>query len=184
RGRGVLRRARGEVERKSLSTMVEFVYRCCTCGKRYQRDEVRYLCPECAKSYHPGMPLTGVLTVEFDYAAIRRKFRKTKPDWSLFSAVEPEFFPPYAMNVTPFFRSAALGGAFGLSDVWIKNDALLPSGSLKDRASFLVVAEANRLKEQTIVTASTGNAASALAAVCAAAGKRAVIFVPENAPKA
>ena len=164
--------------------MVEFVYRCSTCRKRYPRDAVRYLCPECAKAYHPGMPLLGVLTAEFDYAAIGRKFRKTKPDWSLFSAVEPEFFPPYAMSATPFFRSAALGEVFGLPDVWIKNDGLNPSGSLKDRASFLVVAEANRLKERTIVTASTGNAASALAAVCAAAGKRAVIFVPQSAPKA
>jgi threonine synthase len=164
--------------------MTEFRYKCSTCGKRYRRDEVRYLCPDCAKSYRPGMPLIGVLTAEFDYASIRRKFRKTKPDWSLFSAVEPEFFPPYAMGATPFFRSAALGEAFGLGDVWIKNDSLHPSGSLKDRASFLVVAEANRLKEQTIVTASTGNAASALAAVCAAAGKRAVIFVPQSAPKA
>lgn len=164
--------------------MAGFVYRCSTCRKRYQRDAVRYLCPECAKAYRPGMPLLGVLTAEFDYAAIRRKFKKTKPDWSLFSAVERKFFPPYAMVATPFFRSAALGDAFGLADVWIKNDALLPSGSLKDRASFLVVAEANRLGEQTIVTASTGNAASALAAVCAAAGKRAVIFVPQSAPTA
>ena len=46
------------------------------------------------------------------------------------------------------------------------------------------MAEANRLKEPSIVTASTGNAASALAAVCAAAGKQAIIFVPESAPKA
>ena len=164
--------------------MVEFAYRCSTCRRRYARDEVRYLCPECAKAYRPGMPLIGVLTAEFDYAAIRRKFKKTKPDWSLFSAVEPEYFPPYAMSPTPFFRAAKLGEVFGLAEVWIKNDALLPSGSLKDRASFLVVAEANRLKEQTIVTASTGNAASALAAVCAAAGKRSVIFVPQTAPKA
>src|ERR1019366_2514652 len=183
-GRRLLRGARGETERQSLSAMVEFVYRCSTCRKRYARDEVRYLCPDCAQSYHSGMPLIGVLTAEFDYAAIRRKFKKPKPDWSLFSAVDPEFFPPYAMGATPFFRSAKLGNAFGLANVWIKNDALLPSGSLKDRASFLVVAEANRLKETTIVTASTGNAASALAAVCAAAGKRAVILVPQTAPKA
>jgi threonine synthase len=46
------------------------------------------------------------------------------------------------------------------------------------------VAEANRLGEDTLVTASTGNAASALAAVCAAAGKKAIIFVPGSAPKA
>lgn len=164
--------------------MAEFAYRCSTCRKRYPRDAVRYLCPDCGKAYRPGMPLTGVLTAEFNYAALGRKFRKTKPDWSLFSAVEPEFFPPYPMAATPFFPSLALAKECGLADVWIKNDALLPSGSLKDRASFLVVAEANRLNIHTVVTASTGNAASALAAVCAAAGKHAVIFVPLSAPKA
>ncbi len=47
----------------------------------------------------------------------------------------------------------------------MKNDGLNPSGSLKDRASFLVVAEARRVGEKRIVAASTGNAASALAAV-------------------
>jgi threonine synthase len=164
--------------------MARFAYRCSECGKRYERDEVRYLCPECGKAYHPGVPLRGVLTAEFDYASIGRRFRKTRPDWGLFSAVEPEFYPPYPMVPTPFSRSAALGAACGLADVWIKNDALNPSGSLKDRASFLVAAEASRLNERTIVTASTGNAASSLAAVCAAAGRRAIIFVPQTAPRA
>ena len=164
--------------------MTEFVYQCSNCGKRYQRDEVRYLCPLCACDYRPGIPLIGVLSAEFDYVSIRKKFKKSKPDWDLFSTVEEKFFPPIPVGNTPFFKSAALGKEFGFDDVWIKNDGLNPSASLKDRASFLVVAEANRLKESTIVAASTGNAASALAAVCAAAGKRALIFVPQNAPKA
>jgi threonine synthase len=165
--------------------MTPFIYRCTTCGKTYRRDEVRYLCPACAKDYRPGIPLVGVLSVEFDYAAIKRRFRKQSPDWSLFSAVESKHYPPYPHGNTPFFPVAALGQAFGFKDVWLKNDGLNPSASLKDRASFLVVAEANRLKEPCIVTASTGNAASALAAVCATApGKQAIILVPENAPKA
>ena len=164
--------------------MTKFLYQCSTCGKTYRRDEVRYLCPACAKQYRPGIPLVGVLSVQFDYGAIRKKFNRQKPDWNLFSAVEEKFFPPIPVGNTPFFKSAALGNELGFADVWLKNDGLNPSASLKDRASFLVVAEANRLKEKTIVTASTGNAASALAAVCAAAGKRALIFVPENAPKA
>ncbi len=164
--------------------MTDFVYQCSTCGNTYRRDEVRYLCPACAKQYRPGIPLVGVLSAQFDYAAIRKKFSKANPDWNLFSAVEANFFPPFPVGNTPFFQTAALGRQFGFDDVWIKNDGLNPSASLKDRASFLVVAEANRLKEHTIVTASTGNAASALAAVCAAAGKRALIFVPQNAPKA
>jgi threonine synthase len=164
--------------------MTPFRYHCTTCGKTYRRDEVRYLCPDCSKQYRPGIPLVGVLSVQFDYAAIKRRFRKQAPDWNLFSAVEEKHYPPYPLGRTPFFPIAALGKAFGFDNVWLKNDGLNPSASLKDRASFLVVAEANRLKEPTVVTASTGNAASALAAVCAAAGKQAIIFVPENAPKA
>jgi threonine synthase len=164
--------------------MTKFVYQCSNCGKRYQRDEVRYLCPLCARDYRPGIPLLGVLSAQFDYTVIRKKFNKFKPDWNLFSAVEEEFFPPIPVGNTPFFQTAALGNKLGFDNVWIKNDGLNPSASLKDRASFLVVAEANRLKETTIVAASTGNAASALAAVSAASGKRALIFVPQNAPKA
>ena len=164
--------------------MTPFRYQCTTCGKTYTRDEVRYLCPACAKNYHPGIPLLGVLSAQFDYAEIKRRFRKDKPDWNLFSAVEEKHYPPYPFGHTPFFPVAALGKAFGFANVWLKNDGLNPSASLKDRASFLVVGEANRLKEPSIVTASTGNAASALAAVCAAAAKQAIIFVPESAPRA
>jgi threonine synthase len=164
--------------------MTPFLYQCTTCGKTYKRDEVRYLCPDCARTYRPGIPLVGVLSAIFDYAAIRKRFKKPSPDWGLFSAVEDKHYPPYPLGNTPYFKAAALGKALGFENVWLKNDGLNPSASLKDRASFLVVAEANRLKERSIVTASTGNAASALAAVCAAAGKQAIIFVPENAPKA
>jgi len=163
--------------------MTKFVYQCSNCGKRYQRDEVRYLCPLCARDYRPGIPLVGVLSAQFDYGAIRKRFRRERPDWNLFSAVEEKFFPPIAVGNTPFFQSVALGDKLGFGNVWIKNDGLNPSASLKDRASFLIVAEGNRLKENTVVAASTGNAASALAAVCASAGKRALIFVPQNAPK-
>ena len=66
----------------------------------------------------------------------------------------------------------------------MKNDTLNPSGSLKDRASLLVVAQANMMGYDEIVTASTGNAASALACISAAARKKAIIFAPANAPKA
>lgn len=164
--------------------MTNYIYKCVDCDRTYVRDEVRYLCPACGARYCPGQPLSGVLEAVFDYDKIAHKFDKHRPDWSLFSAVEPRYFPNYPVGNTPLFRAERLGKELGLTNLWLKNDGLNPSGSLKDRASFLVVAEANRLNEQRIVTASTGNAASALAAVCAAAGKKAIIFVPRNAPKA
>ena len=81
--------------------MTPFLYHCTTCGKTYQRDEVRYLCPACAKDYRPGIPLVGVLSVQFDYAAIKKRFRKQQPDWSLFSAVEAEALSRPTRSATP-----------------------------------------------------------------------------------
>lgn len=159
-------------------------YKCTLCGKEYKRDEVKYLCPECSKDYKPGIPLKGVLETILDYDFIKKKFDKSNPDWNFFSAVEPEYFPKYPAGNTPFFKIDNYGKEIGFENLWIKNDGLNPSGSLKDRASFLIVAEANRINEKNIVTASTGNAASALAAVCASADKKAIIFVSESAPKA
>ena len=68
-----------------------------------------------------------MLSVQFDYAAIKRRFRKQSPDWSLFSAVEPKHYPPYALGNTPFFPVAALGKALGFENVWLKNDGLNPA---------------------------------------------------------
>lgn len=158
-------------------------YRCTLCGKEYARDEVRYLCPVCSKDYKAGMPLLGVLEAIFDYQAIGQAWQKN-PDIDLFSAVESQFYPDLPVGNTPLFRSQRLAEAVGLVDVLIKNDGLNPSGSLKDRASHLMVAEAIRLKEKKVVTASTGNAACALSALCASAGLQAVIFAPKAAPPA
>ena len=164
--------------------MTPFRYTCAVCNRSFARDEVRYLCPDCGKGYRPGMPLVGVLEAAFDADVLRRSFDPVRPAWDVFSAVEPEYYPPFAVGWTPLEPAARLGKELGLTRLFLKNDGLNPSGSLKDRASFLMVAEANRLGETRIVTASTGNAASALAAVCAAAGKNAVIFVPSTAPRA
>lgn len=158
-------------------------YRCTHCGNIYQRDEVRYLCPECSSNYHAGMPLTGVLEAVFDYNTIAHLWRDN-PSIELFSAIEPQYYPEIPVGNTPLFRSNRLAHQVGLVDLQIKNDGLNPSGSLKDRASHIMVAEALRLGEKKVVAASTGNAASALAAMCASAGLQAVIFVPKAAPPA
>jgi threonine synthase len=68
--------------------------------------------------------------------------------------------------------------------LWVKDDSRNPSGSTKDRASLLVVAKAREYAIDTVATASTGNAAVALAALAAASGVHAVVFVPVSAPEA
>jgi threonine synthase len=166
--------------------VIPFTYRCTDCGRTYPRERVRYLCPECGAGYRPGVPLPGVLEVVLDAGALAKAFDRARPEMGLglFCPVEAEFHPPYAHGNTPLVRAGKLGEALGLDALWVKNDGLNPSGSLKDRASFLVVAEARRIGEKRIVAASTGNAASALAAVCASTDREALIFVPASAPRA
>ena len=163
-------------------------YRCIECGKEFNSKELHYLCDECGRDYVPGIPLKGVLEAVFDYEEIGRRW-KQKPDPLLFSAVNPKFYPPLPVGNTPFFRVRIPGlkrGGTASSDypIGIKFDGLNPSGSYKDRASQLVVADALQKGITEIVTASTGNAACSLACLGASAGLKVVIFAPQNAPPA
>jgi threonine synthase len=66
--------------------------------------------------------------------------------------------------------------------IHLKDDSQNPTFSFKDRASALVSAYAKEKNLETIVAASTGNAGSSLAGICAAQGQKAIIIVPETAP--
>lgn len=66
----------------------------------------------------------------------------------------------------------------------LKDDSQNPTFSFKDRASALVSAYAKERNYKTLVAASTGNAGSSLAGICASQGQKAVVLVPETAPPA
>jgi threonine synthase len=76
-----------------------------------------------------------------------------------------------------------LGAKLGLTDLWLKDDSLNPTGSFKDRASSVVVAKAKELGAEMITAASSGNAGAALAGMAASAHVRTVVFAPHTAPQ-
>ena len=84
---------------------------------------------------------------------------------------------------TPLYESLRLGDELGLKKLFIKDDGINPTASLKDRASGVAVAKAIELGYDTICCSSTGNAASSCAGNAARMGLKTVIFVPERAPK-
>jgi threonine synthase len=65
-----------------------------------------------------------------------------------------------------------------------KDETRNPSGSLKDRATEVVLAVARELGVYDVVGASTGNAGASLACLAAAQGMRATVVVPASAPEA
>lgn len=93
-------------------------------------------------------------------------------------------FPNLRIGNTPLYEIDSLDGQKNDFELYLKDDSQNPTFSFKDRASALVSAFAKENGIETIVAASTGNAGSSLAGICAAQGQKAVIFVPSTAPKA
>ncbi|GAA5134759.1 pyridoxal-phosphate dependent enzyme [Pseudonocardia adelaidensis] len=83
---------------------------------------------------------------------------------------------------TPLLGAPRLAAAAGVAEVWLKLDHLNPTGSFKDRAVAVGVADAVRRGAGGIVCGSSGNAAASAAAYAARAGLPAVVVCPEGAP--
>ncbi len=160
--------------------------RCLICGRTYAPDEVQYVCP------HHGNE--GILDVEYDYELIARRLnpdrlaRDSDPTIWRYRPLLPirtdSPVPPLTVGCTPLYRAERLAEGLGLRHVWVKDDGRLPTASFKDRASAIAVVKGRERGAEVITTASTGNAAAALAGLCASVGQRNVIFVPQSAPPA
>jgi len=70
----------------------------------------------------------------------------------------------------------------GLSRLLVKRESLNPTGSFKARGMAVAVSRAAELGASHLVAPSAGNAGGALAAYAAAAGVRATVIMPVDAP--
>jgi threonine synthase len=102
----------------------------------------------------------------------------------LLPITELSFFPNLRIGNTPLYKIDGTSGNSFPFDLYLKDDSQNPTFSLKDRASALVSAYAREKQLNVIVAASTGNAGSSIAGICASQGQRSVVLVPASAPAA
>jgi threonine synthase len=150
--------------------------KCRECGKTYDKAPI-HVCEFCF----------GPLEVAYDYAAIGKRLTRaiieSRPHnmWR-YAELLPIDGPPavgQATGMTPLLRANRLAKRLGLSEVWVKNDAVsYPTLSFKDRVVSVAVSKAIEFGIGTIACASTGNLANATAAQAAAAGLPAVVLIP------
>jgi threonine synthase len=81
---------------------------------------------------------------------------------------------------TPLIHAARLGERLHIPNLYLKNDTVLPTGSLKDRSNSVGLSVAKELGFTTATVMSTGNAAASVAAYSAAAGLKSVVLVPKS----
>lgn len=175
--------------------MKSYIYKCYDCGKQFSSKQIEenfvYLCPGCGKSGR-NKPLRGVLTVQYDYDEIKKKISKNKflkltPGklweypllWPIKKFPDSGTLSILQLNNNPVIKNTISGKEFLLFD-----DTRNPTLSYKDRASILVGLKALELGVKEISAASTGNAGSSLAGICARLGIKAHIFVPSTIPEA
>jgi threonine synthase len=157
---------------------------CVECGRSHRAGEVEYVCQTCE----------GNLDVQYDYEKVRSEFNKNSlagdHNFTIWRyrpllPIEPESqVPPLTVGWTPIYNCSRIAERYQVRQLLIKDDGRNPTASYKDRPSALAVARAMEAGAQTITTASSGNAGSALAGICASVGMESVIFVPVSAPPA
>ncbi len=170
----------------TTNTNTKFHYLCTTCGREYDNSQIRYLCPDCEATNTPDLPPKGVLKTVYDYKNITPGFDRLKKTGfiDLLPVRSTDSLPNLKIGDTPLYKITALERKKLSFTLFLKDDAQNPTFSFKDRASALVSAFAKEQGIDTIITASTGNAGSSLAGICAAQGQKAIILLPENAPLA
>ncbi|HOO27553.1 MAG TPA: threonine synthase [Lachnospiraceae bacterium] len=156
---------------------------CIKCGAEHEAVPGITTCEKCG----------GILDIKYDYRYIKSQLspqklteRKDNTMWRYreFLPVSGESkVPKLRVGWSPLYKADRLAEQLGLAELYIKDDGLNPTASLKDRASAMAVVKAEEAGQKTIACSSTGNAASSLAGNAAAAGFRTFIFVPERAPK-
>lgn len=179
--------------------MEKYFYKCFDCGKEYSKNEIEnkliYLCPACGL-VQKNQPLRGVLLIQYDYKTIKKNYSADD-----LKKLQPGKFWLYDYLTPLQYEKGKVKGvkekdlelislqpncyqelSRGDEKFFILDDSRNPTLSFKDRATSLVALKALQMGIKKIAAASTGNAGSSLAGLCARLGLQSVIFVPKNIP--
>jgi threonine synthase len=152
--------------------------KCRECGRKFDAVAVS-VCEYCF----------GSLDVDYNYQRIakivtKKRIRRLNPDiWRYhdFLPVEGPEFVNLSAGFTPLQKADRLGAELGIKNLFIKNETVNPTFSVKDRMVAVAVSRAVELGFDTVACASTGNLAHSLAAHAARAGLKSCIFIPHDA---
>jgi threonine synthase len=152
--------------------------KCRECGRSYPKEAL-YVCEYCF----------GPLEVDYDYEKIRERLTRevieSRPKnlWRYRELLPLDNEPTDGLNsgFTPLIRARNLENAFGVKELYIKDDSVNhPTLSFKDRVVAVALSKAKEFGFDTVACASTGNLANSVAAQSAVAHLKRYIFIPAD----
>jgi threonine synthase len=157
--------------------------RCLKCGEEHAPEKNLYVCKKCG----------GKLEIRYDYGAIAEKINKKvlagrQPGvWKyleLLPLTDEKNIVALGEGGTPLLGAKNLARELRMKHLWLKDETRNPTASFKDRPMTVGVSKAREFGAKTVVVASSGNAAIAVAAYSAKAGIDCYAFVPAEVPAA
>ena len=150
-------------------------------------------CRGCGEEY-PIQPLNvcefcfGPLEISYDYDAMARHVTRERIEsgpptmWRYhdFLPVNDASALDMGTGFTPLIKADNLGRMLGLENLYIKNDAVNPTYSFKDRPVGVTASKALEFEFETFACVSTGNLMGSVAAHGAKAGLDTKVFFPAN----
>lgn len=146
-----------------------------------------HLDPDRLQTLHEGRPLWVRYDLDAVKAQVDRDQLAHRPDsmWRyrellpLDDRAEPVTL---SETITPLISCPNVAQQAGVSQVMIKDESRLPTGSFKSRGMTMAVSMAKYFGVERIALPSAGNAGGAAAFYAARAGMEAFVFMPEDTP--
>ena len=155
---------------------------CPECGKIFNADQLQTYCPDCRSPLYARYDLPSVRS-SIQKTAFSRRGRGLWRWAELLPVRNAAYRVTLGEGDTPLLLASHLGAQNGLSNLWIKDESLNPTGSFKARGLGVAVARAMELGVKALVIPTAGNAGGALAAYASRAHLEAHVFMPPDAPR-
>jgi threonine synthase len=165
------------VERPTFVTHLE----CSMTGERYPADELHNLS-------RAGKPLL----VRYDLAGVKKSLsrealaQRPRDLWryrELLPVRRIEDIVSLGEAVTPIVAMPKLAKMLATTEILVKDESRLPTGSFKARGLALAVSMAKALGVAHMAMPTNGNAGAALAAYASRAGIKTTVFCPQDTPE-
>jgi threonine synthase len=156
---------------------------CSMCARSFFADRLQTICLDCQAPLLTRYDLDQV-KVNLVRDGVSGRSRGIWRWHELLPVTTPAYILTLGEGDTPHLHLARLGAEMGLSQLYLKDESLNPTGTFKARGLALAVARARELGVRQVIIPTAGNAGGALAAYAARAGLAAHIIMPRDTPVA
>ena len=154
---------------------------CTVCGAVYPHEQLINVSPCCGKVLYARYDLDRIRS-EVDRDRLAERPSGMWQFAELLPVEDPDRIVTLGEGGTPLMRLANLEERLGVTNLYVKEEGLNPTGTFKARGIAAAISKGLELGAAGFTMPSAGNAAGAAAAYCARAGLSAKVFMPQDAP--